>query len=271
MTTSVAWMVLFWLRLKSTTKRIDVACPASEDASDFYKRLGLDILATSSTSRQSEEAEQPRKRAVPNIRPTYRHDRVVSKWSQPQQTVRQFRNSGISESVATAAVYEKQHDHPFDHRQHYHDQKKEVANGGPKYQPQHHPHGYMHHTYGRSEDTRQRAQPAPTQQRVVKKEPQVKPINRYAPPEYITLQYHPTPTLEDLGLTSYLDSPPSSPRATSSDQDLGHVSTSASIITRRAERPQAISVCETIYNIRCIPLMAFSEWGFKVQIKPTEV
>ena len=27
--------------------------------------------------------------------------------------------------------------------------------------------------------------------------------------------YHPTPTLEDLGLTSFLDSPPSSPRALS--------------------------------------------------------
>ncbi|XP_062597711.1 uncharacterized protein LOC134259128 [Saccostrea cucullata] len=53
------------------------------------------------------------------------------------------------------------------------------------------------------------------QQRVVRKEPQVKPINRYAPPDYMTLMYHPTPTLEDLGLTSYLDSPPSSPRSRS--------------------------------------------------------
>ncbi|XP_061187858.1 uncharacterized protein LOC133195893 [Saccostrea echinata] len=53
------------------------------------------------------------------------------------------------------------------------------------------------------------------QQRVVRKEPQVKPINRYAPPDYMTIMYHPTPTLEDLGLTSYLDSPPSSPRARS--------------------------------------------------------
>ncbi|XP_062607592.1 uncharacterized protein LOC134269420 [Saccostrea cucullata] len=53
------------------------------------------------------------------------------------------------------------------------------------------------------------------QQRVVRKEPQVKPINRYAPPDYMTLMYHPTPTLEDLGLTSYLDSPPSSPRTRS--------------------------------------------------------
>ncbi|XP_061192885.1 uncharacterized protein LOC133201072 [Saccostrea echinata] len=53
------------------------------------------------------------------------------------------------------------------------------------------------------------------QQRVVRKEPQVKPINRYAPPDYMILMYHPTPTLEDLGLTSYLDSPPSSPRARS--------------------------------------------------------
>eukprot|EP00105_Crassostrea_gigas_P040771 XP_019924919.1 PREDICTED: uncharacterized protein LOC105333490 [Crassostrea gigas] len=31
--------------------------------------------------------------------------------------------------------------------------------------------------------------------------------------------YHPTPTLEDLGLTSYLDSPPSSPRAVSPARD----------------------------------------------------
>ncbi|XP_062611007.1 uncharacterized protein LOC134272856 [Saccostrea cucullata] len=53
------------------------------------------------------------------------------------------------------------------------------------------------------------------QQRVVRKEPQVRPINRYAPPDYMTLMYHPTPTLEDLGLTSYLDSPPSSPRTRS--------------------------------------------------------
>ncbi|XP_048754999.2 uncharacterized protein LOC125665992 [Ostrea edulis] len=137
----------------------------------------------------------------------------------------------------------------------------------------------MHHTYGRSEvnsgplynhqavhhthphprtgservDTRQRARPAPPQQGVVKKEPQVKPINRYAPTEYITLQYHPTPTLEDLGLTSYLDSPPSSPRATSSDQDLGHVSTSTSMITRMAEKPQAISASETVYIPRTAP------------------
>lgn len=46
-------------------------------------------------------------------------------------------------------------------------------------------------------------------------QPQVNPIDKYAPPDYLTImyQYHPTPTPEDLGLISYLDSPPSSTRA----------------------------------------------------------
>jgi hypothetical protein len=36
-------------------RRIDVGCTAPEDASSFYKRLGLDVLATSFTSGKSEE------------------------------------------------------------------------------------------------------------------------------------------------------------------------------------------------------------------------
>ncbi|XP_062603047.1 uncharacterized protein LOC134264779 [Saccostrea cucullata] len=55
-------------------------------------------------------------------------------------------------------------------------------------------------------------------------QPQVKPINRYAPPDYMTIMYHPTPTLEDLGLTRYLDSPPSSPRATSPVREFTNIS-----------------------------------------------
>lgn len=58
-------------------------------------------------------------------------------------------------------------------------------------------------------------QSQPRFDRPVRKQPQVKPIDKYAPPDYLTIMYHPTPTLEDLGLTSYLDSPPSSPRAVS--------------------------------------------------------
>ncbi|XP_052679688.1 uncharacterized protein LOC128160408 [Crassostrea angulata] len=58
-------------------------------------------------------------------------------------------------------------------------------------------------------------QSQPRFDRPVRKQPQVKPIDKYAPPDYLTIMYHPTPTLEDLGLTSYLDSPPSSPRAMS--------------------------------------------------------
>ena len=43
----------------------------------------------------------------------------------------------------------------------------------------------------------------------------MKLIDKYSCPDYVELMYHPTPTLEDLGLTSFLDSPPSSPRALS--------------------------------------------------------
>nr|XP_022308118.1 uncharacterized protein LOC111114120 [Crassostrea virginica]XP_022308125.1 uncharacterized protein LOC111114120 [Crassostrea virginica] len=80
-----------------------------------------------------------------------------------------------------------------------------------------HPH-QSHQTFGhhphpqQSQTARPVSRPRP---KPAKKEPQVKLIDKYSCPDYVELMYHPTPTLEDLGLTSFLDSPPSSPRALS--------------------------------------------------------
>lgn len=42
-------------------------------------------------------------------------------------------------------------------------------------------------------------------------QPQLEYFNSDALPDFLTAKYHRTPTLEDVGLTSYLDSPPSTP------------------------------------------------------------
>ncbi|XP_061187312.1 adhesive plaque matrix protein-like [Saccostrea echinata] len=155
------------------------------------------------------------------------------------------RYNGRTASVNVAATCRPQHVpvlRPHEQQTHY---RTGVVNSGNTNQPQHvqptRPHGYQTETrtytmHGNSFPQQQRVHPTHPhtrtesmstaashkpqhaqqhQQRVVRKEPQVKPINRYAPPDYMTIMYHPTPTLEDLGLTSYLDSPPSSPRARS--------------------------------------------------------
>eukprot|EP00105_Crassostrea_gigas_P038653 XP_019922801.1 PREDICTED: uncharacterized protein LOC109617100 [Crassostrea gigas] len=43
------------------------------------------------------------------------------------------------------------------------------------------------------------------------KQPQLEYFNSVALPDFLTAKYHPTPTLEDVGLNSYLYSPPSTP------------------------------------------------------------
>ncbi|XP_078330999.1 uncharacterized protein LOC144624851 [Crassostrea virginica] len=80
-----------------------------------------------------------------------------------------------------------------------------------------HPH-QSHQTFGHHPHPQQPQTARPVSRprpKPAKKEPQVKLIDKYSCPDYVELMYHPTPTLEDLGLTSFLDSPPSSPRALS--------------------------------------------------------
>lgn len=43
------------------------------------------------------------------------------------------------------------------------------------------------------------------------KHPQLEYFNSDALPDFLTAKYHPYPSLEDVGLASYLDSPPSTP------------------------------------------------------------
>eukprot|EP00105_Crassostrea_gigas_P016302 XP_011433636.2 PREDICTED: uncharacterized protein LOC105332661 [Crassostrea gigas] len=84
-------------------------------------------------------------------------------------------------------------------------------------------------------------QSQPRFDRPVRKEPKVKPIDKYAPPDYLTIMYHPTPTLEDLGLTSYLDSPPSSPRAMSPVRDPEQIVTAATTESEQTDKTMAAS------------------------------
>ncbi|XP_061184894.1 uncharacterized protein LOC133192903 [Saccostrea echinata] len=294
-------------------KRIDVPSAAPEDASSFYKRLGLDILAPSSTSGQPEETEPPRKRSVQqashialqNTKPTHRPDRVGQQWTQFQQRDRHSHairqnyphgngNSGRTESVSTAASYRPQHSQQTRPHEHQIHARTSLVNGGANQYQQHRQparHEYQTHQkadlvnggdFRRHQDVhpnfshprtasrnaaalhrRQHLQPARHQQRAVRKEPRVIPINRYAPPDYMKIMYHPTPTLEDLGLTSYLDSPPSSPRATSpvrestatSDQETtqalsGNGLSMPTLIMPKqmTERPQTVSGNNLINN-----------------------
>nr|XP_019924918.2 uncharacterized protein LOC109619407 [Crassostrea gigas] len=53
--------------------------------------------------------------------------------------------------------------------------------------------------------------------------------------------YHPTPTLEDLGLTSYLDSPPSSPRAMSPVRESEQIVTAAASESEQTDKTAATS------------------------------
>lgn len=88
-------------------------------------------------------------------------------------------------------------------------------------------------------------QSQPRFDRPVRKQPQVKPIDKYAPLDYLTIMFHPTPTLEDLGLTSYLDIPPSSPRAVSPARDSEQSVTAAASEHEQTYKTTATSCKQT--------------------------
>uniref|UniRef100_K1RJC1 Uncharacterized protein n=1 Tax=Magallana gigas TaxID=29159 RepID=K1RJC1_MAGGI len=270
-------------------RRVEPASVA-EDASSFYKRLGLDILTPSSTSGLSQQTGLNTKNHVHQTCHTasktsntaQRPDNGVLQWVQSQQRDNQTNTARTSytsqhvgsESVVTSLSQNVHNGRPVGgnqstHRQGHDSNYAQHSNYGHWYQSNHanghqstHAHGYpsnhghqssqsyghQSHLHGHqsthsSEKQAHRSQTKadsvndgvfcwsrrdplqihdqsqPRFDRPVRKQPQVKPIDKYAPPDYLTIMYHPTPTLEDLGLTSYLDSPPSSPRAVSPARD----------------------------------------------------
>nr|XP_034323441.1 uncharacterized protein LOC117688856 [Crassostrea gigas] len=267
-------------------RKIVESASGAEDASSFYKRLGLDILTPSSTSGLSQQTglntkshvHQTCRTASQTSNAAQRSDNGVPQWVQSHQRDNQTNSARTSytsqhvgsESVVTSLSknvptgrpvgdYQSTHRHGHDshraqHSNYGHWKQSNHANGHQS----NHAHGYpsnhghqSRQSYGHqsylhghqsthsSENQARRAQTKtdfvndgalcwsrkdplhindqsqPRFDRPVRKQPQVKPIDKYAPPDYLTIMYHPTPTLEDLGLTSYLDSPPSSPRALS--------------------------------------------------------
>uniref|UniRef100_K1P895 MAM domain-containing protein n=1 Tax=Magallana gigas TaxID=29159 RepID=K1P895_MAGGI len=247
-------------------RRVESASGA-EDASSFYKRLGLDILTPSSTSGLSQQVQShQRDNQTNSARTSYtsQHAGSESVVTSLSQNVRTGRPVGGYQST-------HRHGHGSNHAQHSnygHWKQSNHANGLQSYHAHgnmsthargHQPrqsHGHQSYLHGHqsthsSENQAHRAQTKtdfvndgafcwsrrdplqiqdqsqPRFDRPVRKEPKVKPIDKYAPPDYLTIMYHPTPTLEDLGLTSYLDSPPSSPRAMSPVRDPEQIVTAA--------------------------------------------
>ncbi|XP_065932775.1 uncharacterized protein [Magallana gigas] len=284
-----------------------------EDASSFYKRLGLDILTPSSTSGLSQQTTLSRGNLVKQSlltasqtsNPALRHANGVLPLIQSLQRDNQT-NSARSlytsqnagpESVVTSLSknihtcrpvggYPSTHRHGYDSHHPRHSnygqwkQSKHTnahqsirAHGYPLNhgQQQSQSHGHQSYLHGHqsthsSESQAHRAQTKtdftvndgapcwsrkdplqihdgsePRFDRPVRKQPQVKPIDKYAPPDYLTIMYHPTPTLEDLGLTSYLDSPPSSPRAMSPVRDFEQIVTMETSQSEQTDETVAVS------------------------------
>ncbi|XP_034323441.2 uncharacterized protein [Magallana gigas] len=298
-------------------KRVESASVA-EDASRFYKRLGLDILTTSSTSGLSQQTglntksqlHQTCRTASQKSNAAQRSDNGVPQLVQSHQRDNQTNTARTSytsqhagsESVVTSLSqnvptgrpvggYQSTHRHGHDsnHAQHStygHWKQSNHANGHQSNHAQGnvstHDHGHQssqshehlsylqgHQSNHSSVNQARRAQTKtdfvndgafcwsrhdplqiqdqsqPRFDRPVRKEPQVKTIDKYAPPDYLTIMYHPTPTLEDLGLTSYLDSPPSSPRPLSPARDSEQSVTAATSESEQTDKTAAASWKQT--------------------------
>nr|XP_034323380.1 uncharacterized protein LOC105332661 [Crassostrea gigas] len=284
-------------------RRVESASGA-EDASSFYKRLGLDILTPSSTSGLSQQTGLNRENPVQHTcrsgsqtsNPAQRSDIGVLQWVQSHQRDNQTNSARTSytsqhagsESVVTSVSqnvqtgcpvggYQSTHRHGHDpihanglQSYHAHGNMSTHAHGHqPRQSHGHQSYLHGHQSIHSSENQAHRAQTKtdfvnddafcwsrrdplqiqdqsqPRFDRPVRKEPQVKPIDKYAPPDYLTIMYHPTPTLEDLGLTSYLDSPPSSPRAMSPVRDSEQIVTAATTESEQTDKTTAASCKQT--------------------------
>ncbi|XP_052692043.1 uncharacterized protein LOC128170129 [Crassostrea angulata] len=294
-------------------KRVESAS-VGEDASSFYKRLGLDILTPSSTSGLSQQTglntkshvHRTCRTASQTSNATQRSDNGVPQWVQSHQRDNQTntaRTSYTSQHVGSESVvtslsqnvptgrpvggYQSTHRHGHDsnHAQHSNYGHWKQSSHANEHQSNHaqgnvstHAHGHQprqshghqsyHHGHQSTHSSVNQARRAQTKtdfdndgafcwsrrdplqihdlsqprfDRPVRKEPQVKPIDKYAPPDYLTIMYHPTPTLEDLGLTSYLDSPPSSPRPLSPVRDSEQSVTAATTESEQTDKTAAVS------------------------------